>query len=87
MLGRYCHDETRYLRGTNVALLQCKKRLTSRSKFLLEFIRIDIAKIRQYQKDLRAVKSVFDEPVSTVKARIMASSNSGACSRGISGMV
>ena len=48
-----------------------------KAEVLARIIRIDIAKIRHYLKDLRAVKSVFDEPVSTVKARIMASSNSG----------
>ena len=55
--------------------------------FLARIIRIDIAKIRLYLKDLRAVKSVFDEPVSTVKARIMAFSNSGPALEEFSGMV
>lgn len=65
------------MRGTNVALLQCKEKSNVEAEVLARIIRIDIAKIRHYLKDLRAVKSVFDEPVSTVKARIMASSNSG----------
>ena len=46
------------------------------AEILIKIIRLDIAKIRYYIKDLRAAKGVFDEPVSAVKARIMASSNS-----------
>lgn len=51
------------------------------TEILVKIIRLDIAKIRYYMKDLHAAKGVFDEPVSAVEARIMASSNSALALR------
>ena len=55
-----------------------KESLTSRPEVLARIIRIDIAKIRHYRKGSPRCQSVLDEAVSTVKAPVMASSNSGS---------
>jgi hypothetical protein len=46
------------------------------AEILARIVRLDIAKIRYYIKDLRAVKDVFEEPVSAVESRIIKDSNS-----------
>ncbi len=51
------------------------------AEILVKIVRLDIAKIRYYLKDLRAAKGAFDEPISSVEARIMASSKSAPALR------
>ena len=46
------------------------------AEILIRIVKLDIAKIRNYVKDLRAAKNVFEEPVSAVGSRITKVSNS-----------
>jgi OTT_1508-like deaminase len=56
---------------TNILLYTAHGPSSGEEEILLKIIRLDIKKIRQYLRDLRAANGVFDEPVAVVESRVL----------------
>ena len=59
----------------NIILLSVRDPSRGEEEILLSIIQLDITKIRQYLKGLRAAKGVFEEPITAVESRILTASS------------